>query len=53
MGLEFVRYIDLPEHAGRGGFDHGAVHRRRRGFKSPRARHPLAVPLREAFHPNA
>jgi DNA-binding beta-propeller fold protein YncE len=30
MGLEFVRYIDLPEHAGRGGFDHGAVHRRRR-----------------------
>jgi DNA-binding beta-propeller fold protein YncE len=30
MALELVRYVDLPEHAGRGGFDHGAVHRRRR-----------------------
>src|SRR5713226_6945537 len=30
MVLELVRYVDLPEHAGRGGFDHGAVHRGRR-----------------------
>lgn len=29
MALELVCYVDLPEHAGRGGFDHGAVHRGR------------------------
>lgn len=30
MGLQHVGYIDLPPHAGPGGFDHAAVHRRTR-----------------------
>lgn len=30
MGLEQVGYVELPPHAGTGGFDHAAVHRRSR-----------------------
>ncbi len=29
MALELVRYVDLPEHVGRGAFDHAAVHQHR------------------------
>lgn len=28
MGLQFLQFIDLPQHIGPGGFDHAAVHRK-------------------------
>src|SRR5512136_2971887 len=27
MGLQFLHFIDLPEHMASGGFDHAAIHR--------------------------